>query len=415
MSDNKAAKSYAPVRCSNRNKTRGYRMAETISKKFNLPKRTAYLEMPRAFYGKSRAGETSPFEGLNSRARILLAVIHTVNKIAGEPAKLTYEDFVAVRGWSKETVSKYKKLLIDKGIIEEVKRSRYKIKAEYNPKPFDKIKKCLFNEVVEMHEPELDDEGKSRKRRYKSYRKLSDKAILLLTFVEGMQGQGEFTSSQARLSVILDMPRATAGDAVRESVYARTLTCGTPSDVRKAKAGLTKYEVDEELRAVKYIEPKPTAGNKPDEAVKGYLENPQNRENPPRERVPSTKKDDATSRMLRAQIEQHYYDLRHQAEDRAEEVRERALRDKVYCDIEKQLNDVGIKIAWAEIRNPEEARELEAQRAALEVKGAQRLKQLGISKADFAPRYKCNICNDTGYDKAGVPCECLKWFIKTNR
>lgn len=391
-------------------------MEATATKKFNLPERTAYLEMPRAFYGKSKGDkEVSPFKGLPLYARFMLAIIHTANKIAGEPAKLTYEDFVAVLGGSKETASRYKKLLIEKGIIEEFERSRYKIVAEYKPKPFDKVKKCLFNEVVEMHEPEEDDKGKPRKRRFKTYRKLSRKAILLLTFFEGMQGQGEFTSSQARLGVILDMPRTTAGDAVRESVYARALTCSTPTDPRKAKAGLTKYEVDAEIRAVKYIEPKPKAGNKPDEGVKGYLWNGGNRENPPRERTQSTAKDKEPSRELVTQIERHYYDLRAKAEDRAAAMHERALRDKVYCDIEKQINGLSIKIAWAGIRDPQKARELEAERNVLEIKGDKRLKELGISKADFEPRYKCNICNDTGYNRGGAPCECLKRFIKSNK
>ena len=388
-------------------------MEATATKKFNFPKRTAYLEMPRAFYGKSGAGEAdSPFKGLNSRARVLLAITHTANKIAGEPAELTYEDIRAVTGWSKETISKYKKLLINKGIIEEVGRSKYKIKAEYSPKPFDKIKKCLFNEVVEMHENE--DRDEKYKRRYKTYRKLSDNAILLLTLVENMENAGEFSSSQVRLGVILDMPRTTAGDAVRESGYARILTCSTPTDPRKAKKGLTKYEVDAELKAVKYIEPKPKAGSKADEEAKGYLDNDQNREKPPaRER--SGGQGGEPSRELKTLIERHYYDLRNKAEERAEAMREKALRDKTYCDIEKQYNAVVIKLAFVELKNPQEARELEAQRAALEVKGDKRLKVLGISKIDFTPRYKCNICNDTGYDRGGAPCECLKRFIKANK
>lgn len=383
-------------------------MTETATKKFNFPERTAYLEMPRAFYGKSTGEAESPFKGLNSRARSFLAVVHTANKIAGEPVQLTYDDFISVFGGSKETVSKYKQLLINKGIIEESWRSTYKIIVPYSPKPFDKIKKCLFNEVVEMH----DEESSSRKRRYKTYRKLSHKAIQILTFIENMEKTGEFSSSQVRIAGILGMPRTTAGDGIRESVYARLLTCSTPTSSRKAKSGLTMYEVDEELKAVKYIEPKPTASTKPCEEAKGYLGNVQSRERP-QARNQNRGQGEEPSRNLAPIIERHYFDLRHKAEARADAIYNKALADKFYGGIAKQLNNLSIEIAFAELKDPKRAQELEVQRVALEVKGDKRLKELGINKATFKPRYHCNICNDTGYDSGGAQCECLKRFLKT--
>ena len=47
----------------------------------------------------------------------------------------------------------------------------------------------------------------------------------------------------------------------------------------------------------------------------------------------------------------------------------------------------------------------------LETEGEKRLKELKIDKADFTPRYLCKICGDTGYDKNGKPCGCMKKFI----
>ena len=113
------------------------------------------------------------------------------------------------------------------------------------------------------------------------------------------------------------------------------------------------------------------------------------------------------------EIERHYYELRHAAEDRAENALSRATSDKIYADIRKELNELSIKLAFAEIRDKKLAEELERKINLLEGKADSRLKELNIDKAEFAPRYSCAICNDTGYDKYGKPCECLDRFLKT--
>lgn len=116
---------------------------------------------------------------------------------------------------------------------------------------------------------------------------------------------------------------------------------------------------------------------------------------------------------LRAQIERHYFDLRHLAEQRAESALASATSDKVYGDINKQIKDLSIKLAFAEITDREQAAKLSKNIAELEIMGDKRLSELCIDKADFTPRYSCEICKDTGYDKSGNPCVCLKKFIST--
>lgn len=122
---------------------------------------------------------------------------------------------------------------------------------------------------------------------------------------------------------------------------------------------------------------------------------------------------DNQSRVERAEIERHYYDLRHAAEDAAENALSKAKADKIYGGIYNEINDLSIKLAFAEIHGDEESKKISERINALETQGDRRLAELGIHKADFTPRYSCKICNDTGYDDSGNPCECMRKFIKT--
>ena len=119
------------------------------------------------------------------------------------------------------------------------------------------------------------------------------------------------------------------------------------------------------------------------------------------------------SRDRRAEIERHYYELRNAAEERAEKALSRATADKVYGELRKELNSLSIQLAFAEIQNPAKAKELTAKIEELEAKADLRLKELDIDKAELTPRYSCSICNDTGYDKNGNPCQCMDKFIKS--
>ena len=114
-----------------------------------------------------------------------------------------------------------------------------------------------------------------------------------------------------------------------------------------------------------------------------------------------------------ADIERHYYELRHIAEDKAEKTLNTALADDIYASIRKQLNELTISLAFAEVKSPNEVNNISHQIKKLEADGDKRLKELCIDKADFTPQYSCKICNDTGYDKNGSPCSCMKKFIST--
>lgn len=121
----------------------------------------------------------------------------------------------------------------------------------------------------------------------------------------------------------------------------------------------------------------------------------------------------ADVRADKADIERHFYDLRHIAEDRAEQALNRAIADEIYGKIHKQINELSIQLAFAELKNPAEAKKLSSHIAELEKQGDERLLSLRLDKSDFIPSYSCKKCNDTGYDKTGRPCECMKKFINS--
>lgn len=374
-------------------------MENAATKKFNLPKETTYLEMPRDFFGKTKAGETdSPFEGLSPHSQLFLAAIHTENKIEGRPAKIVYADLIARFGGSKGTYARHKQILIDKGIIEEGERSHYTIIAPYNPKSFIKIKDCLFKEEFEMTE----DGNPNKKRHWKSRRRLTRKSIILASFIENMERNGEFISSQSRIGVALGFPRTTAGDGIRELTSARAMKCSAPTDPRKISAGLTKYEIDDEIKAVKYIK---GVSEKAVEAVKSTFK----KQVKPREQEKNNDKTDPQQELVN-RVEKYFYDLRYKAEARAEAVLAKATSDKIYGEIKRQLSSLSIKCAFES--DPQRLQELETERNILRVKGDKRLKELGIDKAEFEPRYSCKACNDTGYTQSGEPCKCRIRLIK---
>lgn len=126
----------------------------------------------------------------------------------------------------------------------------------------------------------------------------------------------------------------------------------------------------------------------------------------------SFQKQTASSRDERAEIERHYAELRHAAEDKADKALSAAMSDGAYAEMRKELGELSVKLAFAEIRDKKLADELSEKIKTLEVKAENRLKELKIDKSEFTPRYSCPICNDTGYDKYGKPCECLNKFLK---
>ncbi len=129
------------------------------------------------------------------------------------------------------------------------------------------------------------------------------------------------------------------------------------------------------------------------------------------DKLPTASAKQSATTWDKAAIESHYSELRHRAEERADNTLATALKDEIYADIHKQLNSLAIKLAFAEVNDIGKASELSNEIARLEKSGDERLTLLGINSQSFIPQYACKICNDTGYDKNGKPCVCLKKLI----
>lgn len=140
------------------------------------------------------------------------------------------------------------------------------------------------------------------------------------------------------------------------------------------------------------------------------ISSPEKIQRPSKFASPAAKSD---SRATRAEIERHFYDLRHAAETAAEKALEKATSDSVYGEIYRELNELSIQLAFAEIRDAAKAADIERRMQELDAEGDKRLKELGLKKADFTPSYSCKLCNDTGFDKDGKPCECMKKFMSS--
>jgi hypothetical protein len=104
--------------------------------------------------------------------------------------------------------------------------------------------------------------------------------------------------------------------------------------------------------------------------------------------------------------ERYYSDLRAKAEMVADRAQERALRYMPYYNADKEVRNLGIELAFAEVRTPDKAPELEEQLRVAERKRLVALKDLGLTDDDLMPHYTCSKCNDTGWLPNGKACDC---------
>ncbi len=216
-------------------------MADKEWQKLNLPKTSTYIEFPLAFTGKTRNGQPSVFGGLLLSCQFILAVIHTMNKAFKGSARLTYDYFVTEYGMSRETVSNALKVLVERGIIERVKQSCYKIKASYNKINCVKIDTVWIKNLWNV--------GDKMKR-------LTYSRLLTLGFLkrgnENPKTGGVFVSSQARIGKAINMPCTTAGDSIREIVAAGAVRTEKPNGNDLRRRGCSLFTVNPEILAVKH-------------------------------------------------------------------------------------------------------------------------------------------------------------------
>ncbi len=371
----------------------------------NLPAETTYTRFYMDFTGKKRKdGSENPFEGLTNVQQKMLMAIN-----ARDGRKLTYDyleqHYSIWRGAIKPALDD---LITTRKLVEQLGTSRYKITVPFIKKYF-KIDDYLFQKL----ELENIETGET------VYKKLPFNAVKIESLVkranEDKDKGGVFVSSQARIAAALNMAESTAGDNVRNVITYGIMTAEKADGQHDPKNhGLSSYKVAPELLAVKHVkrakpaEPKPRKTTAPAPA---QLPTTSQRHN---QGILEQWQKTIEFNNRKAAIEQHFYDLRHRAEQNAERALQEATSDEVYGSIRKQLNKLSIKLAFTEIRDKAEAEKIAVRIKELEAQADKRLAELGINKADFKPHYSCTSCNDTGYYlDTGQQCKCLKQYIKT--
>lgn len=366
----------------------------TIEQKYklnNIPAETTYTRFYMDFTGKKRKdGSENPFENLTNVQQKILAAI-----VAKDGRKLTYDYLIEHYGIWRGAIKPALDGLTFKGLVEVLGTSRYKIAVPFK-KNYLKLDDYLFQKL----------EFENLETGEKVFKKPTFNAVKIIGLVargnRDKDKDGVFVSSQARIAAALNMPKSTAGDNVRNVIIDGMMTAEPAEQEHdKRNHGLSAYRIAPEMLAVKHVKNKKAAEVKPRKTTAPA---------PARLPLPAQVNNDST---LRAQVEQHYFDLRHKDEERAEKAIKRAMRDKTYKELHKQLTDLKIKHSVSEARG-NSFEEIQRQIAELEERADERLLNLGINKADFEPRYSCTLCNDTGYYlDTGQQCKCLKQFIKT--
>lgn len=219
-------------------------------RQLNLPAESTYIEFPIAFTGKPPKGsKATVYTGLSLSCGFFLAVIHTMNKMCGGVAELTYKYIQDRFGMYPSTLSAAKKILIDRGIIKEAGRSKYEIITYYNKQNYVKVYDCLFKkafyEVYKKSDGQIIEQAKQ----------LAYSRILALSYLkrtnENEKEHGVYISSPARLGKAINLPTSTAGDVVRELKAGDLMRAEKPTHNNKLQHGCKQYIVNPEIKAIK--------------------------------------------------------------------------------------------------------------------------------------------------------------------
>jgi hypothetical protein len=108
----------------------------------------------------------------------------------------------------------------------------------------------------------------------------------------------------------------------------------------------------------------------------------------------------------RAERERYYSALQEKAWAIAEKNLARAKQYKLFDEITQELSIIEIEIAKAELYKPTELKGMQDKRAKLQGDMERCLNLIGLTESDIKPKWKCNKCNDTGWQEDGRACDC---------
>ncbi len=129
----------------------------------------------------------------------------------------------------------------------------------------------------------------------------------------------------------------------------------------------------------------------------------------------------ANNPPTRAEVERYYSELRNAAENEAEANKKECSKDPEYKQLNTHVKQLEYKKAMAEALAERPGATDKEKQAVLELENEYRktverrhirLESLGFFEEDLIPRYRCNACSDTGFDKNGKRCKC--YYIHWN-
>ena len=108
----------------------------------------------------------------------------------------------------------------------------------------------------------------------------------------------------------------------------------------------------------------------------------------------------------RSARERYYAALREKAIASAEKNRAIADRIEGFTENEKQLSQMEIDLAKAEIFDASSLPALQVKKADMLKKRRMMLASVNLTEADLRPAFRCKNCSDTGFLKNGAACDC---------
>lgn len=114
----------------------------------------------------------------------------------------------------------------------------------------------------------------------------------------------------------------------------------------------------------------------------------------------------AISADARSERERWYAARRERAQAHARQADAAAKQDEAFVRADAAVRKGEIALAKAEVFSPEKRPEIESALENARAARSEALRRLGLTDADFLPRYACKKCSDTGYLPDGSMCDC---------
>ncbi len=117
------------------------------------------------------------------------------------------------------------------------------------------------------------------------------------------------------------------------------------------------------------------------------------------------------SAEFRKKVENYYFNLREQAQDRADHYRKLAEGNAAYRATVEEIKTTEISLAKAEAFGTDTSK-LSEILSNLQGRRAKILHSMNLTEEMLTPQYRCKQCKDTGFDADGNVCQCYKEFIE---